>query len=1115
MATRRTGLHCRPSALFVVLFSLIALSGSLACQQTPLVPVASGYGATSNPYGAEQASTAARPEQATIARGQTPSGPMTPGLAAPSPSPDATSEPQVVDVRIEGSRQTRDEEILRQIHTRPGRPYDPEEIEDDVRRLSGTRKFVEVNPRYQDVPGGRIVIFEVVERPVLRYVKFQGNQKSVTSLWKSSKSLLKEAGIKPGDALDPFAVEEGRRRLEDHYHEKGYSQARVTIAEGTATSDRGAIYVINEGPRRRVLWTSFVGNTIANDAKLRTKIQSKPGIFWIFNGDLNRKKLEEDKERLTDYYRALGYFRANVSVLPPDPTKDWQLMTFVIDEGPRYAVRNVSFVGNAKIPTEELAGALKLRGGGFFNQAEMRNDRASIRDKYGAIGHIFADVEPDLRFFPEPGQLDIVYNIKEGEPYRVGRINVDILGENPHTRISTVLNRLSLAPGDLVDVRELRASERRLKASGLFQHDPMKGISPQIVVRPPELDDLETDVARKPPSEPRTRGQSPGAVPHSAFRPPDSADPRATDESGPAEPYRVVDLLVQGGRAAALAPVPCRPPRLPWRDPLASTADSEIVIRGQYSADAGQTIPPLRRDQTQPSTQTATPYGPYPYSAPAETYASPTTSGSGYPAAGYPASGYPASGVSTDPTTGNAAPGASAYAMPGGTAPSGPGYSVPGYSSPSGSAVYDQSAPSASAELAPGGASAPVSPTYGNPYPAGAATVPGGYAPSGMFSPGGPTIEDATPLLGNPPGEDPPLFVPLNPEVYETQTGRLMFSVGVNSDAGLLGSVILDEQNFDVFRFPRSFAEIRDGTAWRGAGQRLRLEAVPGTQVQKYTANFQEPYLFDTRVGLGLSGFFYNRWYDEWDEERLGGRVSLTYQLTHDLSTSLAFRGANVEIYDPITPTPAELTDVLGSNALYGFGLQLAHDTRDNTFLATEGHYFELGVEQVIGSFAYTRGDIDLRKYFMLRQHPDGSGRHVLSLNFRSSVTSSDTPIYEHYFAGGYSTIRGFDFRGASHRDPATGVTVGGEFMMLASVEYMFPLTADDNIRAVVFCDSGTVEPTIDNWSDKYRVAPGLGLRLVIPAMGPAPIALDFAFPVCTEPGDEEEVFSFFIGFLR
>jgi outer membrane protein insertion porin family len=1011
-----------------------------------------------------------------VARGQTPSGPVLPDLDLPESSPDDAAPPLVLDVRIAGRPQTPKEEILRQIHTRPGRAYDPEQIEEDVRRLSRTRKFVEVNPRYQDVPGGRIVIFEVVERPVLHYVKFVGIQKM------SRKKIEKEVGIKSGDALDPFAVAEGRRRIEELYREKGFSQVRVTIAEGTEASDRGAIYVINEGPRKRILWTSFVGNKIASDAKLRTKIQSKPGLFWIFQGELNRRELEEDQERLIAYYRSLGFFKAEVSALPPDPAKSWQLLTFVIDEGPRYVVHDVSFVGNEKFGCDELAEAVKLKPGEFFNQDTMRSDRATVVDKYGAIGHIFAEVEPNIRYFAEPGQVDLVYRIEEGEPLRVGEIDVDILGEDAHTQRTTVLNRLSLSPGDLVDIRELRASERRLKASGLFEYDPMRGIAPQIVVLPPELEDLETGIARQPRTKPRHRGQSPDPTPHQAFRPPYPAGGwpiregnRSAMQDDDAPRGRVVDLRVEGGGGKALRPVGQRRASGPSGGCSMSRCLSPLVIRGQYSADAGQAIPPLRRPEPQPQ--------PQPQPQP-----SPTFGGSLPPAAG------------TSPPT--YTPPQTTYTTPP------PAYTAPGYPPP-GESVDPLPG------SAPAGGPAPLSPTYGGQFAAGSDVVPpGGYQPSNVLGRDAATADDAYPLLGNPPSEDPPLYADLNPQLYETRTGRLMFSLGINSEAGFLGSVIVDEQNFDIWRFPRSWDDIRRGIAWRGAGQRFRLEAVPGTEVQKYTVHFQEPYLFK-QYSFGVSGFFYNRWYREWDEERVGGRLSWGYQFSHDLSGTLSFRGSKIEIYDPIQPAPDELTEVLGSNALYGFRAQLSHDTRDNAFLATEGHYFEIGVEQVIGSFTYTRGDIDLRRYFMLRQHPDGSGRHVLSLNFRGAVTSDDTPIYEHYYAGGFSTIRGFDFRGASHRDPSTGVIVGGEFMMLASVEYMFPITADDNLRAVVFCDSGTVEPSIDEWTDDYRVAPGVGLRVVIPAMGPAPIALDFAFPISQERGDEEEVFSFFIGFLR
>jgi outer membrane protein insertion porin family len=76
-------------------------------------------------------------------------------------------------------------------------------------------------------------------------------------------------------------------------------------------------------------------------------------------------------------------------------------------------------------------------------------------------------------------------------------------------------------------------------------------------------------------------------------------------------------------------------------------------------------------------------------------------------------------------------------------------------------------------------------------------------------------------------------------------------------------------------------------------------------------------------------------------------------------------------------------------------------------------------------------------------------------------------------------------------------------------------VTGDDMVRMVAFCDFGTVEPSVHiNWRD-FRVAPGLGLRIQLPALGPAPIALDFAVPVQYAPNDLRQVFSFFVGYSR
>jgi outer membrane protein insertion porin family len=350
--------------------------------------------------------------------------------------------------------------------------------------------------------------------------------------------------------------------------------------------------------------------------------------------------------------------------------------------------------------------------------------------------------------------------------------------------------------------------------------------------------------------------------------------------------------------------------------------------------------------------------------------------------------------------------------------------------------------------------------------------------------------------------------------VSENQTGRLMLGVAVNSDAGLVGQILLDEQNFDWTRYPTSWQDVVDGKAWRGAGEHFRLEAAPGTQVQRYLASFTEPYLMDTPVSLGLSGSYFTRQYRDWDEQRTGGRVSLGYQwIENDLSMALAYRGEDVVISNPSNPALPELAEVVGDNTLHGFKYSIANDTRDSAFLATEGHFLQLELEEVTGSFTYPRAVLDGRQYFLLDERPDHSGRHVLTVSSRVGVTGDHTPIYENFFAGGFSTLRGFDFRGAS--PVVQNVQVGGQFEWLNTVEYLFPLTADDMIHGVAFCDFGTVEQNIAIHGDNFRVAPGIGLRITVPAMGPAPIALDFAFPVLSAPTDEKQVFSFNIGLQR
>ena len=359
-----------------------------------------------------------------------------------------------------------------------------------------------------------------------------------------------------------------------------------------------------------------------------------------------------------------------------------------------------------------------------------------------------------------------------------------------------------------------------------------------------------------------------------------------------------------------------------------------------------------------------------------------------------------------------------------------------------------------------------------------------------------------------------PMSVAAKIRVQETMTGQFRASVGVNSDSGLVANFLYKEDNFNWRRPPRNPFRLEDWrNAFRGAGERFKIDASPGTKYQRYEVAWEDPNFRNTDWSFGLSGFYYTRYYSEWRENRVGGTVSLGYLLTPDLSLNTYYKGESVRIYDPVTTSIADLNKALGTSGLHTFGVRLAHDTRDNQHLATEGHLFSVSAEQIIGDYQYPRLSADLRQYFMLHERPDSSGRWVLGFRSAAGWTDVDTPIFERYYAGGFTTLRGFDFRGVSPRD--TWMAVGGNFEFYNSAELLFPITADDMIRGVVFVDTGCVQSRINEWEQKYRVAPGFGVRITVPFMGPAPIAFDFAFPISKDPSDVTNIFSFYVGFMR
>lgn len=351
--------------------------------------------------------------------------------------------------------------------------------------------------------------------------------------------------------------------------------------------------------------------------------------------------------------------------------------------------------------------------------------------------------------------------------------------------------------------------------------------------------------------------------------------------------------------------------------------------------------------------------------------------------------------------------------------------------------------------------------------------------------------------------------------VEEAETTSILFGVGVTSNSGLVGSVTIENRNFDLFDTPRSLGELFRGRAFKGAGQIFRLQFEPGTELTRGRIDFREPYFLDQDLGFGTGLYLFERKRDEWDERRVGFNFSFDRRfrtgLLKDWAAEAAFRFENIKISDTDWLTAQEIRDVRGDNWLTSVKGTLVRDTTDSRFQPTRGNRFSVSYEQA-GAFggdsSFGKLVADATQHFTLLTDTMDR-KHVLSVGATAGQILGDAPVFEKFYGGGIGSVRGFEYRGISPRAGWRSDRVGGDFELLANAEYSFPVVGQ-TVRGVTFLDMGTVEQ--DFGINSWRASVGIGARIYIKPFGPIPLAFDLAWPVAKEDEDDTQVFSFSFG---
>ncbi len=379
--------------------------------------------------------------------------------------------------------------------------------------------------------------------------------------------------------------------------------------------------------------------------------------------------------------------------------------------------------------------------------------------------------------------------------------------------------------------------------------------------------------------------------------------------------------------------------------------------------------------------------------------------------------------------------------------------------------------------------------------------------------PGFPSLPGGN-LSGSPTDRTEPFkersFVDIITQVDEAPTGRLGLMVGVNSYQGLIGNFIFHEKNFDIFDVPKSWSDLFSGQAFRGRGQDLSISLSPGTLINSSVLSFTDPYAFGLPVSFNAQAYALNRVWPSWTEGRAGGKLAIGRQFGTMIYADVAARLENVDFHGYKIPAPADYLAASGHTTLGTIRSSIRLDNRNDVFSPNRGSYVEAAFEQGWGNFTFPKFTIEGRQYFTVGSRPDQTGKRFFTLRGYYGVTGRDTPVYERFFAGNFRSLRGFGVRGVGPFE--LGVNVGGIMEALGSIEYQFPLTANDKLQQVVFCDFGTVEPNYTFTT--FRAAVGTGLRIYLPQQmfGNLPLCFDFAVPVAKGPQDHLSIFSFFMG---
>ena len=378
------------------------------------------------------------------------------------------------------------------------------EITDAVKRYWRHGLFSKVAISADSIIGDKIWLhIYLAVRPRVSDINYIGLKKT------EREDMEKKLGLLKGSQITPNMIDRAKILAQKYFDDKGYKNADIEINQREDVANKNEVILditVDKKEKMKVHQIIIEGNKALSDRKIKGGLFVK-GAFkktheagklatFLKSKKYTPERWAKDKENLIDMYNEYGYRDASIlsdSVWNYD--KKHVDIDIKVEEGKKYFIRNITWVGNTVYTTDYLSNVLGMKKGDVYNQKllnkRLSEDDDAVGNLYWNTGYIFYNLQPtEVNIVGD--SIDLEMRITEGQQAHIDHVRIsgnDRLYEN------VIRRELRTKPGDLFSKEALQRSAREIASMGFFDAEK---VNPDV--RPNYEDgtvDINWDLAQK------------------------------------------------------------------------------------------------------------------------------------------------------------------------------------------------------------------------------------------------------------------------------------------------------------------------------------------------------------------------------------------------------------------------------------------------------------------------------------------------------------------------------------------------------------------------------------------------------------------------------------------